>query len=131
MRVEKPWGHELIWARTDRYVGKILHIRKGESLSFQYHRRKDETIRVLSGTLDFEYGVEGEPLTCVRLAPGEGWHIPPGLRHAWGSRGFRRARGLDPELDDVAHRRSLRPRALSLGRTSAAVREYGWVTSGR
>jgi hypothetical protein len=43
--VEKPWGYELIWAHTDRYVGKILHIKKGESLSYQYHRVKDETIR--------------------------------------------------------------------------------------
>src|SRR5206468_3176555 len=52
--VPKPWGHELIWARTDRYVGKILHIKKGESLSLQYHRQKDETIMVLSGALLFE-----------------------------------------------------------------------------
>ena len=42
--VNKPWGHELIWARTDRYVGKILHINQGESLSLQYHEVKEETI---------------------------------------------------------------------------------------
>ena len=79
--VPKPWGHETIWARGPGYVGKILFVRRGHALSLQYHREKEETIRVLSGRLDFEYGVEGEPLTCVRLAPGDGWHIPPGLRH--------------------------------------------------
>jgi mannose-6-phosphate isomerase-like protein (cupin superfamily) len=79
--VPKPWGHETIWARGPGYVGKILFVRRGHALSLQYHREKEETIRVLSGALDFEYGAEGEPLTCVRLAPGEGWHIPPGLRH--------------------------------------------------
>ena len=44
-RVDKPWGHEVWWARTERYVGKLLHVKKGESLSLQYHRVKDETIR--------------------------------------------------------------------------------------
>ena len=53
-RVEKPWGYELWWARTDRYVGKILHLRKGESLSLQYHSVKDETIMLQSGRLLFE-----------------------------------------------------------------------------
>lgn len=79
--VPKPWGHEIIWARGPGYVGKILFVRRGHALSLQYHREKDETIRVLSGALDFEYGKEDEPLTSVRLAPGDGWHIPPGLRH--------------------------------------------------
>ena len=47
-RIDKPWGYEIWWARTDRYVGKLLHINKGESLSLQYHNVKDETIHVLS-----------------------------------------------------------------------------------
>src|SRR4029434_1176503 len=59
--VPKPWGHETIWAKTDRYVGKILHIRAGQALSLQYHRTQDETIRVLSATLRLEIGREGEP----------------------------------------------------------------------
>ena len=79
--VDKPWGHETIWAHTDRYVGKVLHVRRGESLSLQYHRQKEETIRILAGCLDFEVGTEGEPLRTVRLNPGDTWHIPPGLRH--------------------------------------------------
>jgi mannose-6-phosphate isomerase-like protein (cupin superfamily) len=79
--VPKPWGHETIWARGPGYVGKILFVRKGQALSLQYHREKDETIRVLSGLLQFEHGREGDALAAVRLAPGDGWHIPPGLRH--------------------------------------------------
>ena len=80
-RVPKPWGHETIWARTDRYVWKILHVRAGESLSLQYHQRKDETMRVLSGALDLEVGSAGEERQIVRLGPGDAWHIPPGTRH--------------------------------------------------
>jgi mannose-6-phosphate isomerase-like protein (cupin superfamily) len=79
--VPKPWGHETIWARTDRYVGKILHVRAGEALSLQYHRTKDETIRVLSGTIELEIGAEGESHRRIRLGPGDGWYIPPGTRH--------------------------------------------------
>lgn len=102
-RVPKPWGHELIWAETDRYVGKILHIKAGESLSLQYHERKDETIYVLSGELIFEHGPIGDaPLTRVTLKPGESFRITPHLRH-------RMSAAIDcdileastPELDDV------------------------------
>ena len=44
LRVEKPWGYELHWAKTDRYVGKLIHINAGHALSLQYHNEKDETI---------------------------------------------------------------------------------------
>jgi mannose-6-phosphate isomerase len=79
--VDKPWGHELIWAKTDRYVGKILHVRAGEALSLQYHCVKDETIMVLAGRLSFEFFVEGQTPRCSELGPGEPFHIAPGLRH--------------------------------------------------
>lgn len=79
-RVEKPWGYELIWARTDRYVGKILHIKKGESLSYQYHRVKDETIHLLRGALELEIGDEaGRESHCLK--PGDCFRIGPGTRH--------------------------------------------------
>lgn len=81
IKVDKPWGHELIWARTDRYVGKILHIKAGEALSLQYHQVKDETIMVLTGRLRFEHFAEGEPPQIVELGPREPFHVPPGLRH--------------------------------------------------
>ena len=58
-RVEKPWGHEMIWAVTDRYVGKVLHIKAGQKLSLQYHQKKDETVMVWSGRMNFEHFVEG------------------------------------------------------------------------
>jgi mannose-6-phosphate isomerase-like protein (cupin superfamily) len=100
--VDKPWGHELIWARTDRYVGKILHVRRGESLSLQYHRVKDETIMVLAGRLLFEHFSDGEPPHRLELGPRQPFHITPGMRH--------RMTALEdcdivevstPELDDV------------------------------
>src|SRR5438067_2072552 len=56
--VEKPWGYEIRWATTERYLGKILHVRKGEALSLQYHERKDEWLLVTRGTVDMELGVE-------------------------------------------------------------------------
>src|SRR5690348_9351150 len=79
--VEKPWGNELIWAETDRYVGKILHIKKGQSLSLQYHNRKDETVMVLSGKMAFEYYYEGESPQRIELGPRQPFHITPLLRH--------------------------------------------------
>ena len=82
-RVEKPWGHELWWARTERYVGKILHLKQGESLSLQYHNVKDETILLQSGRLLFETraaGASGE-LQRLELAPGVVVHITPGTLH--------------------------------------------------
>ena len=79
--VSKPWGHELIWAKTDRYVGKILHVKAGEALSLQYHRVKDETVMVLSGRLRFEFFAEGEAPSSRELAPREPFHVTPGLRH--------------------------------------------------
>ncbi len=101
-RVDKPWGHEIIWARTDRYVGKILYLNAGEALSFQYHRVKDETIRLLSGRLRFEtQGERGQREVRV-LEPGEGAHVPPGLRHRMEA--IETCEILEvstPELDDV------------------------------
>jgi mannose-6-phosphate isomerase-like protein (cupin superfamily) len=80
-RVDKPWGHELIWARTERYVGKILHIRAGEALSLQYHQVKDETLYLLSGALRLEVGEDEGALETLELAPGDTIHIWPGRRH--------------------------------------------------
>ena len=79
--VDKPWGNELIWAKTDRYVGKILHIKAGEALSLQYHQVKDETIMVLTGRLKLEYFADGQPPQVTELGPREPFHITPGLRH--------------------------------------------------
>jgi quercetin dioxygenase-like cupin family protein len=81
LRIEKPWGYELLWARTDRYAGKILHIRRGEALSYQYHRVKDETIRILSGRLRFLSAAgDDEPAERI-MEGGDVAHITPGMRH--------------------------------------------------
>jgi mannose-6-phosphate isomerase-like protein (cupin superfamily) len=100
--VTKPWGHEILWARTARYVGKILHVRKGESLSLQYHERKEETMRVLSGAVSLEVGGPAEPRRTVRLGPGDGWHLPPGTRHRLVALEDTEVLEVStPELDDV------------------------------
>ena len=80
-KVEKPWGYELIWARTGDYVGKMLHIRKGHKLSLQYHRQKEETILVQSGIMTFVFENEKGALEEIRLNPGEAHHIPVGRKH--------------------------------------------------
>ena len=79
-RVEKPWGHELIWAHTERYVGKLLHIKAGHKLSLQYHNQKDETIHVQSGQLLFVVD-EGQGLIEKVMEPGQSYHITPLTKH--------------------------------------------------
>jgi mannose-6-phosphate isomerase-like protein (cupin superfamily) len=79
-RVEKPWGYELHWAKTDRYVGKIIHVNAGHALSLQYHNHKDETVFLSSGRLLFEIQ-DGEHLTRREMKPGEAIHIPPKTIH--------------------------------------------------
>jgi mannose-6-phosphate isomerase len=100
-RVDKPWGHEIIYAHTERYAGKILFIRAGERLSLQFHRRKEETIYVLSGSLDLVVD-EGGALVTLLLSPGDAYHIPPGMRHRMIAREDTQvAEASSPELDDV------------------------------
>ena len=80
-RVDKPWGHELWYALTDSYVGKILHIEKGHRLSLQYHRRKDESAYLLRGRLRVTSGLDADALSTVELAAGEVWRNEPGTIH--------------------------------------------------
>ncbi|HMA44563.1 MAG TPA: cupin domain-containing protein [Gemmatimonadales bacterium] len=100
-RVEKPWGHELIWARTDRYVGKILHVAAGHVLSLQYHERKDESIYVLAGEIILRLQ-QADTLIERRLGQGEAFHIQPKQIHQ-----FEAVVTSDlleastPEIDDV------------------------------
>ena len=81
-RVDKPWGHEEIFAQVEgSYVGKTLHVNGGESLSLQWHHEKDETIAVLSGQVEIDLGPSEDALRAVSVAPGESVHITPGLLH--------------------------------------------------
>ena len=79
--MDKPWGYEIRWAVTDRYLGKILHVNKGEALSLQYHERKDEYQYVVSGSADIETGGPDGVLTRHRMVAGDTLHLRPGTRH--------------------------------------------------
>lgn len=79
-RIPKPWGYELIWGKTDRYVGKVLHVNQGESLSLQYHEMKDETLFVIRGKVRLDLQHEHEKRTVI-LEVGQAFHIPPRLIH--------------------------------------------------
>ncbi len=101
--VPKPWGHETIWAHTDRYVGKILHINAGQALSVQYHERKDETVYLLTGEMKYWVQLPGDDeLKDQRLTAGQSFRINPGTIH------YMEAvtdcdvlEASTPELDDV------------------------------
>lgn len=102
-RVDKPWGHELIWAKTDRYVGKILHIEPGHLLSLQYHEQKDETIYVLRGEIIFRVQPPGsDQLEERRMKPGEAFHVTPGTIHQMEAlKPSDLLEASTPEIDDV------------------------------
>ncbi len=101
-RIDKPWGHELRWAVTDRYLGKLIHINKSHQLSLQYHVQKDETIYVSSGVVDVLLEDERGQVAVHRLVPGMSARIRPGRRHR-----FIAVEEADlfevssPEIDDV------------------------------
>ena len=100
-RVEKPWGYEIHWAHTDRYVGKILHINAGHALSLQYHLKKDETIYVHSGRLRYEIERDGTMVT-LDLGPGDSLHVTPGTIHRMTAvEDTDVLEASTPEIDDV------------------------------
>jgi len=81
-RVDKPWGYELIWAQTEVYVGKVLFVRAGESLSLQFHREKDESWLVQSGRAKLELGAVGEGVLKEEvIIAGAAFHYRPGTVH--------------------------------------------------
>ena len=102
-KVEKPWGYELIWAHTDTYVGKVLFVRAGHSLSLQFHREKDESWYVLEGRAELQLGEAGQAvLTREIVGPGVAFRFRPGTVH--------RVRAIEdttilevstPQLDDI------------------------------
>jgi len=100
--VPKPWGSERIFAANGKYAAKLITIRAGETLSLQYHRTKEETIHVLSGTLGMETEEQGEQV-LLALGPGETFHVSPGTRHRMFADGedVLVVEVSSPELDDV------------------------------
>ena len=100
-RVDKPWGYELIWAETPRYVAKILHINKGFRLSRQYHEVKVETLYLEAGRAALELGSEPN-LRVVTLEHGDTHHIAPTTVHRLIAIETSRIFEVStPELDDV------------------------------
>lgn len=101
-RVEKPWGYELIFAHTARYVGKILHVDAGQALSLQYHRVKDETLFVREGSFELVVD-EGQGLITRTMRAGDSYHVTPGTIHRMiaGPDGCDILEVSTPELDDV------------------------------
>ena len=102
-KVDKPWGSELIWAETEQYVGKVLFVKAGESLSLQFHKVKDESWYVLEGRAQLELGAPGEGVLASEVvAAGSSFRFEPGTVH--------RLQAIEdttilevstPELDDV------------------------------
>ncbi len=81
-RQDKPWGHEQIFAAVEgKYVGKIIYVNAGQSLSLQYHEHKEETISLISGTAEVQYGPVGGELTERRFEPGDTIQLPAGVVH--------------------------------------------------
>lgn len=99
--VPKPWGHETIWAQTERYVGKVLHIKAGHALSVQYHNVKDETVHLLNGEMVYRVQMS-DALEDMHLQAGESFRITPHTIHQ-----MEAVTDCDvlevstPELDDV------------------------------
>jgi len=81
LKIEKPWGHEIIWAHTDNYLGKMIHINAGHRLSKQYHEVKEETVYVIKGIL-YNYENDG---TITKVTPGNYLHISAGQIHRFGA----------------------------------------------
>ena len=102
-RVDKPWGYELHWAKTDRYVGKLIHVNKGHALSLQYHNKKDETIYLHAGLLLFEIQeVKDGPLVKREMRPGDRVHVtPPTVHRMTAIEDTDVLEVSTPELDDV------------------------------
>jgi mannose-6-phosphate isomerase-like protein (cupin superfamily) len=80
-RVEKPWGWELVWAEADAYVGKLLFVRAGQSLSLQYHEVKDESWLVREGRARLELGDVGGGLAEREIGPGDAFRYRPRTVH--------------------------------------------------
>lgn len=101
-KVDKPWGYELRWAITDKYLGKILHINKGAELSLQYHVEKDESIFVIDGLLDLLLEDDNGEMGLYRLTPGMSARVKPGKKHRYiGAEDVNLIEVSTPQMDDV------------------------------
>ncbi len=101
-RVDKPWGHELIWALTDRYIGKIIFIEAGKRLSLQYHEEKEESIFVLEGRMVLQLEDSDGELQSIEMEDGDSHRIPVGARHRFSAvKDTKLVEVSSPEIEDV------------------------------
>ena len=101
-RIEKPWGYELIWAQTDEYVAKVVHVRAGEALSLQFHEEKDETLFLLRGQVTLEIGPGVNSLQRVPIREGDAFRIRPGVLHrVVAETEVEILEASTPEMDDI------------------------------
>jgi len=77
-RIDRPWGHEVVTARTDEFVNRRIHIRGGASIPPHSHAGNVETIYVERGRVRVELD-GGDP---VELAEGCGITVERGRRHS-------------------------------------------------
>jgi mannose-6-phosphate isomerase-like protein (cupin superfamily) len=101
-RIAKPWGHELIWTQTERYVGKLIVIEAGRRLSLQKHVQKDESILVIAGRMVLSLENEDGTIERLEMGPGDHCRVPTGRIHRFEA--VERTEVVEvstPELDDV------------------------------
>lgn len=111
-RIEKPWGHEIWFAHTDRYAGKLLYVKAGHRLSVQFHEAKDETSYLLSGRLLLMTGSDPAQLEVEEIASGAVWRNEPGALHTIEAvEDSVVIEASTPELDDVVRLDDLYGRA--------------------
>lgn len=102
VRIEKPWGYEVIWAHADRYVGKLIAIRAGQRLSLQYHEKKDEAIYIVEGHLRLHLADAEGRIEIHELGPGESRRICVGRTHRFEAvSDVQLIEVSTPEIDDV------------------------------
>lgn len=80
--VEKGWGSEDIWATNDMYCGKMMNFYSGAQFSMHFHKEKDETWYILSGTFVVEWiDTNDASVHTKELGQGDTWHNPPLMPH--------------------------------------------------
>ena len=82
-KVDKGWGHELIWASTDQYCCKFLNFdRPAAKTSMHYHEHKDEQWYVQSGRFQVDWiNLEDGSTKFCNLEVGDTWHNHAGTPH--------------------------------------------------
>lgn len=79
-KISKPWGYEILFAETKDYAGKLIYVKKGETLSYQYHQKKEETIFLFKGRVKITHE-KNKKKNYFIMKEGDSFHIPPKKKH--------------------------------------------------